>query len=69
MYFMPKPEINVLIEGNCHYSLISKKLSIYNGTVTDEIINLKIVGNYLISVDKTGEIFVTVPPTYVKNKI
>lgn len=58
-------DIHVYIDGICHYGIINKKLIIYDGTITDPITNFKQVGNYQISVTKKGEVYVTVPPTFI----
>ena len=33
--------IHIFTEANCHYAIINKKLSIYNGIITNTIINIK----------------------------
>jgi hypothetical protein len=58
-------DIHIFTEANCHYGIINKKLSIYNGTITDTIVNIKQIDKYHISVTKGGEVYVTLPPTYV----
>jgi hypothetical protein len=68
-YIMVLGDIQVFTEANCHYGIINKKLRIYNGTITDTIVNIKQIDKYQISVTKGGEVYVTLPPTYVNMAI
>jgi len=57
-------KVNILTERNTHYNISTRKLHIYNGTVTSAVDKYRYLDGYCISQTKAGSIYVTVAPTY-----
>jgi len=58
-------DIHMFVDKQCKYSLINNKLYLYNGTIIDKIINIKIIDKFQISINNKGEVYITLKPIYV----
>jgi len=59
-------KVKIFTDMNVHNNTKTKKLHIYNGIITSEVIRSRYVDNYQLTKTKTGSIYVTVAPTYFR---
>ena len=62
-------KIKLYTNANVYYNVDTKKLHLYDGTITSSVVKYKYIDNYQMSLTKSGTIYITVCPTYFHNKI
>lgn len=55
-------------DANVYYNIKTKKLHLYDGTITEPIVSYKHENGYRISKTENGLTYITVEPTYFHNK-